>query len=93
MKKIYRNPIFETKIIKAVFVNQDIIIYPNSEKVPDNLDSVIRFLFGEGAVATLDCYNNCNGIRITGATYVLDNVKTLNAVWECKEVEDGVFQE
>ena len=88
MKKILRNPMFETKIIKAVFINQDIIIYPKRERVPENLGSVIRFLFGEGAVARLDCVNNYNCIRITGASYVLDNVKTLDAKWEYKEVEN-----
>ncbi len=88
MEKILRSPTFETKIFKAVFINQDIVIFPNREKVPNNLDSVIRFLFGEGAVATQDCVNNCDCIRITGATYVLDNVKTLNAEWEYKEVKD-----
>ena len=88
MKKIFRNPIFETKIIKAVFINQDIIIFPNRKKLPENLGSVVRFLFGEGAVATLDCVNNYDCIRITGASYVLDNVKTLSAEWEYKEVEN-----
>lgn len=87
-KSVFRNPVFETKIIKAVFINQDILIFPNREKAPDNLGSVIRFLFGEGAVATQDCVNNCNCIRITGATYVLNDVKTLNAQWEYREVED-----
>lgn len=87
-KSDFHTPLFETKIFKAVFINQDIIIYPNRDKAPNNLDKVIKFLFGGGAVATQDCANNCNCIRITGATYVLDNVKTLNAQWEYREVED-----
>lgn len=79
---------FETKIIKAIFLNQEIVVFPSKEIVPNNITEVVKFLFGEGAVATQDCINNCSCIRITGATYVLDNAKTLNADWEYKEVED-----
>lgn len=87
MEKILRSPTFETKIIKAVFINQEIVVFPQGE-MPGNLDKAVKFLFGEGAVATQDCVNNCGCIRITGANYVLDNVKTLNADWEYKEVKD-----
>lgn len=88
MEKILRSPTFETKILKAVFLNQEIIVFPSEENIPDNIDNVIKFLFGEGAVVTPDCVNNHNCIRIVGATYVLNNVKTLNAEWEFKEVKE-----
>ena len=85
--KVVRSPTFETKIIKAVFINQEIVVFPQKE-MPGNLDEAVKFLFGEGVVVKQDCINNYDCIRITGATYVLDNVKTLNAVWEYKEVKD-----
>ena len=84
--KIIKNPVFETKIIRGVFINQDLVVYPQG-RMPDNLSKVVKFLFGEGAVVTLDCVNNHGCIRIIGASYVLDNVKTLNAEWEFKEVK------
>lgn len=50
MEKILRNPTFETKIIKAVFINQDIVVFPWGDlRIPDNLTKVVKFLFGEGA--------------------------------------------
>lgn len=85
--EMFRNPVFETKIIKAVFINQEIVVFPEDLRVPDNLSEVVKFLFGEGAVVTQDCVNNCNCIRIVGATYVLNNVKTTGAEWEYKEVK------
>ena len=88
MKKIIRSPTFETKIIKAIFLNQEIVVFPCKEKVPNNFNEVIKFLFGDGAVAIQDCVNRNACIRITGATYVLNDVKTLNAQWEYREVED-----
>lgn len=88
MEKIVRSPTFETKIIKAVFLNQEIVVFPRKEKVPNNITEVVRFLFGEGAVVMQDCVNNSACVRITNANYVLDNVKTINAEWEYKEVKD-----
>ena len=88
MEKIVRSPTFETKIIKAVFLNQEIVVFPHREKVPNNFDEVIKFLFGEGVVARQDCVNHSACVRITGANYVLENVKTINAEWEYKEVKD-----
>ena len=86
--EIFRNPVFETKINKAVFQNQDILVFPNREKAPNNISEVVKFLFGEGAVVIQDCVNNYACIRIEGANYVLNNVKTLNADWEYKEVKN-----
>lgn len=88
MEKIVISPTFETKIIKAIFLNQEIVIFPYREKVPNNFDKVIKFLFGDGAVAIQDCVNRRACIRITGANYVLDNARTINAEWEYKEVKD-----
>jgi len=88
MEKIVISPTFETKIIKAFFLNQEIIVVPRKENVPDNFDNVIKFLFGEGAVARQDCINNSACIRITGANYILNDVRTLNAEWEYKEVKE-----
>ena len=87
LEKLLKNPTFETTIIKAVFTNQEILVFPQG-KMLRNLYEAVKFLFGEGAVATEECVNNCPCIRITGASYVLNNVKTLNAVWEYKEVKD-----
>ena len=57
MEKSLRSPTFETKIIKAVFINQDILVFPNREKTPNNLSEVVKFLFGEGAVVNEDLSN------------------------------------
>lgn len=87
MEEILRSPTFETKIIKAVFINQEIVVFPQG-KMPENLDEAVKFLFGEGAVVRQDCVNNSACIRIVGANYVLNNVKTINADWQIKEVKD-----
>ena len=85
--EIIRNPVFEMKIIKAVFLNQEIVVFPQGDlRVPDNLADVVRFLFGEGAAVIQDCVNNSACLRIIDADYVLNNVKTICADWECKEV-------
>lgn len=86
MDKILRSPTFETKIIKAVFLNQEIVVFPDREKTPCNLSEVVKFLFGEGAAVIQDYVNNSACLRIIDANYVLNNVKTRCADWECKEV-------
>lgn len=85
--KIFRDPTFKTKIIKGFFIDQDLVIFPQG-RMPDNLSEAVKFLFGEGASVRLDCSNDCDCIRITGANYVLDNVETLNADLVCEEVEE-----
>lgn len=85
--KIFRNPTFKTKIIRGVFINQDLVVFPQG-RIPDNLREVIKFLFGEGVIVKQDRINEHGCIRITGASYVLDNVETLNADWICEEVEE-----
>ena len=85
--EIFRKPVFETKINKAVFLNQEIMVFPQG-RTPENLGDAVKFLFGEGAIAIQDCVNNHGCIRITGANYILNNVKTLGADWEWREVEE-----
>ncbi len=84
---IFRNPKFRTKIIRGVFINQDLVVFPQG-RIPDNLREVIKFLFGEGVIVKQDRINEHGCIRITGASYVLDNVETLNADWICEEIEE-----
>lgn len=84
---IFRNSTFKTKIIRGVFINQDLVVFPQG-RIPDNLREVIKFLFGEGVIVKQDRINEHGCIRITGASYVLDNVETLNADWICEEIEE-----
>lgn len=46
--EILRNPVFETKINKAVFLNQEIVVFPQG-RMPENLGDAVKFLFGECA--------------------------------------------
>ena len=85
--KIFRNPTFKMKIIRGVFINQDLVVFPQG-KIPDNLREVIKFLFGEGVIVKQDRISDHGCLRITGASYVLDNVETLNADWICTEIEE-----
>ena len=81
--KIFRNPTFKTKIIRGVFINQDLVVFPQG-RIPDNLGEVIKFLFGEGVIVKQDCISDHDCLKITRASYVLDNVETLNADWVCE---------
>lgn len=90
MKKgILLNPVYETKINRAVFINQDIIVYPSGTFLPKNITNVIEFLFGKGAYLQQDTVNGSAALIIKGASYVLSGVKTLNADWTYKEIEKG----
>ena len=84
---IFRNPTFKTKIIRGVFINQDLVVFPQG-RMPNNLREAVKFLFGEGAIVKQDRINDHGCIRITGASYVLDNVETLNADFICEEIEE-----
>ena len=84
---IFRNPTFKTKIIRGVFINQDLEVFPQG-RMPNNLREAVKFLFGEGAIVKQDRINDHGCIRITGASYVLDNVETLNADFICEEIEE-----
>jgi hypothetical protein len=86
-KKIFLNPDFETLINRAVFINQEIIVYPRNVPYPDNITNVIKFLFGEGAYLEIGD-NERPYIRIKGASYVLSGVKTLNADCIFKEIKE-----
>ena len=85
--KIIKNPVFETKINRAVFINQDLVVVPQG-RMPDNISEVVKYLFGEGAIIMQDSINNHFSIKISNASYILDNVKTLGAEWEYKEVKN-----
>lgn len=82
------SPLWETIINRAIFLNEDIIVYPNREGgLPDNFGNVIKFLFGEGATIKVDVTNGCPSFIIRGANFELRNAHTVNADWVCKEVE------
>ena len=85
-KEIFRNPVFETLINKACFINQDIIVYPINTPYPDNFTEVVKFLFGEG-VTLEDDVNDRSYLKIKGANFSLIGAKTLNADWICKEIK------
>ena len=85
--KIVTKPIIEMKINNAVFNEQDILVFQHNRRMPENLSSVIKFLFGDAAVATEYYVDNFSFIKITGANYILKNVKTLNADFIVKEVK------
>lgn len=86
-KQVYLNPVFETKINRAVFIDQDIIVYPRNIPMPENITEVIKFLFGEGARLQQDIINDRGCLRIEGASYVLSGVRTLNADWTFQELK------
>lgn len=89
MTNILTNPVFETKINKAVFIQQDLVVRPSTVKrLPDNIDSVIKFLFGEGACLRVEIINGYPVCTIEGACYELRNVRTTNADWTYQEVEE-----
>lgn len=91
---IFRSPVFETKIIRGVFLGQDLVVHPSDDSLPlggeafQYMNSVIKYLFGNNAIITKDYINGRRSIRITNADYVLDNVKTLNAEWTCRRIEE-----
>ena len=84
--KIVTNPIIEMKINKADFSEQDILVFPHNRRTPENLKSVIKFLFGDAAEATEYYVYNFKFIKIKGANYILKDVKTLNADFIVKEL-------
>lgn len=74
------------KINKADFNEQDILVFPHNRRAPENLSIVIKFLFGDAAVATEYYVDNFSFLKITDANYILKNVKTLNADFIVKEL-------
>lgn len=84
--KIVTNPMFETTIKKAVFNEQDILVFPRKIKSTENIRSVIKFLFGDAADIMEYRIDNLSLLRITGANFVLKDVKTLNADFNVTEL-------
>lgn len=88
-EKTFIRPRFETKINKAVFIHQDLVVYPDIDKeLPENFINVIKFLFGEGAWVRMNVLDVCPNITIENACYELRNVRTIYADWICQEVKD-----
>ena len=83
-----KNPVYETKINRAVFINQNIIVYPKEITLPENITEAIEFLFGEGACLQQYIVNNRCYIAIKGASFVLCEAKTLNADLTFTEVKN-----
>ena len=87
--KSFINPRFEARINRAVFINQDLVVYPDRGKgLPDNFENVIKFLFGAGAHIRQDVTNGYPSFTIKGASYGLRNVSTINADWTYHEVKE-----
>ena len=73
-KKVFLTPRFETKINRAVFKHQDLVVYPDRNKrLPDNISNVT---------------NGYPSFTIEGACYELRNVRTINADWTYQEVKE-----
>ena len=81
------SPLWETVIDRAVFLHEDIIVYPNREgSLPFNFGNVVKFLFGEGATIKEDVTIGYPSLVISGASFELRNAHTVNAEWTYKEV-------
>ena len=87
-RTLLKSPIYETKINRAVFINQNIIVCPREISLPENTTKVIEFLFGEGAYLQQYIVDGRCYIAIKGASYVLREAKTLNADWTFKEIKN-----
>lgn len=86
-EKLFISPRFETKINKAIFIHQDLVVYPGKdEELPENFYNVIKFLFGKGVRIREDVSDVCGGLTIENACYELRNVRTINADWLYKEL-------
>lgn len=91
MKKLVTNTLFNLDIEKATFINQDIVVFPEYTRVPDNLNDAVKFLFGKSAEVEWGHSNsNRTLVRIKRANYILDNVTTLQADFLIKEYGDAL---
>ena len=90
--KIITNPMFETKIKKAFFFNQDILVFPQKGEVPNNIIEVVKFLFGDYAAVEKDFVYDSDCIRIVNAGYVLKDVKTINADFVITKLQEEVLK-
>ena len=87
-KTVFISPLWETIINRAVFLNEDIIVYPRREGgLPSNFGNVIKFLFGEGVTLKEDIVNGYPSFIISGASFELRNARTVNADWTYREVK------
>lgn len=92
MKKLVANTLFKLDIKRATFINQDIVVFPEYTRVPDNLNDAVKFLFGESAEVEWGRTNsNRTLVRIKRANYILDNVTTLQADFLIKEYGDALL--
>ena len=82
------SPLWETIINRAVFLNEDIIVYSKAESIPDNFDKVVKFLFGEGATVVEEFINGQPSLVIKQASFVLRNARTVDADWTYREVKN-----
>lgn len=88
IEKAFLNPCFELKINRAAFLQQDLVVYPDrDERSPDNIDNVIRFLFGKDVRLKEDLVNGYPSLILEEACYELRNVRTINADWTFQKVE------
>lgn len=82
------SPLWETIINRAVFLNENIIVYPNREGgLPSNFSAVVKFLFGEGVTIKEDVINGYPSFVLSGASFELRNAHTVNADWTYREVK------
>lgn len=91
MKKLIANTLFKLDIKRATFINQGIVVFPEYRRVPDNLNNVVKFLFGESAEVEWErTDSNRTLVKIRRANYILDNVTTLQADFLIKEHGDAL---
>ena len=83
-----KNSVYETKIHRADFINQNIIVYPKETTLPENIKEVIEFLFGEGACLQAYVVNHRCYIAIKGASFGLREARALNTDWTFKEMKN-----
>lgn len=87
-RTLLMSPLWETIINRAVFLNEDIIVYPNRERgLPDNFSNVVKFLFGEGATIKEDVINGYPSFVISRASFELRNARTVDADWTYREAK------
>ena len=100
-REVVQNLTVEMKIINAVFMNQSIVVFTHEKEAmsneqgfmcsshrelsPEHLADAVKLLFGAGATIVQDYSNNCKCLRIIGASYILENVETVNPEWYCRE--------
>ena len=88
MEKIKTNPLIETNVKRACFLEGSLMVYPCDDlKIPANYDKVVRYLFGEGARITEGNFNGHYCWIINGASFEIRNSTTINADYVTSIVE------